>query len=124
VAAVLSAQTAYSIYYDPFVSTSVIVKVVSTADTAAILYSSTGIPLTFNYLTLNNVIKVISNFTAATAITGTGIYNGSACLTTCYLTYLSMTNPMSLATTTPPNSYSIHIEGLLTIVVLNPLFTL
>jgi len=42
---------------------------------------------------LNNVIKVISNFTS-TAITGASISGGAFCAGTCYLTYGAMTSPV------------------------------
>jgi len=79
-------------------------------------------PKTFNYYILKNVIKVVTNFVIATSIQGTSVTNGGACLGTCYLTYSSMVSPITL--TTPSNSYSIHLEGVLTTVVINPLFTL
>lgn len=121
-----SVQTGYTFYYDTFVSTSQTIKVVAYADTSAILYSIQEIPKTFNNFTINNVIKVITNFTTATNITGTSIFNGSACTTTCYLTYTSMTTLVTISTpnVTTPHTYNLHLEGLLTVAVLNPLFTL
>jgi hypothetical protein len=84
------------------------------------------VPSTYNYIVLNNVIKVISNFTVPTNISGTSIFNGTTCTTPCYLTYTSMTPAITLSTTntTPSNIYNVHLEGLLTTVVLNPLFSL
>jgi len=76
---------------------------------------------TFNYLTLLNVIKVISNFTANT-ISGTAITNGTLCASPCYLTYSSMNTPFVL--TANSFTYTVNLEGLLTVVVFNPLFTL
>jgi len=76
-------------------------------------------------LVLNNIIKVITNFTIATAVTGSSISSGGACLAICYLNYSIMDDPVTLTTATvPPNSYNIHLEGLYTVVVINPLFTL
>lgn len=122
--AILSPQTNYTFYYDTLVTTLVTISVVPTADALAILFSILQIPNTFNYIVLKNVIKVITNFTAVTVINGGNISNGGSCTGTCYLTYSSMNDPATITTTTPSNSYSVHIEGLLTVVIINPLFTI
>jgi len=86
------------------------------------MYSATKTPQSFNYLILNNVIKVISNFTN-TAITGGGsISGGGTCTAVCYLTYTSMASPVTLLANAV--SYFVNIQGLTTFVVFNPLFTL
>jgi len=90
-------------YYNTTITTSVSIKVVLTVDALAVLYLAPQIPQTFNYLILNNVIKVLSNFTSATAITGPSITNGGSCLATCYITYSLMTSPVTLITATTPS---------------------
>jgi hypothetical protein len=94
-AATLNATTGFTFSYNTYVSTSITIKVVSTNDSLAILYSVPQVPKTFNYLILANVIKVFSNFTN-TAITNINITGGAACSSICYITYSSNYSPAVL----------------------------
>jgi len=97
------------------------------SDPLAVLYNASLMLSTFNLLTLSNMLKIITNFSVPTAITGYTVtmFNGSSCTSPCYMNYTTMDSNITFTTVTlPRHTYTVHFEGLLTIAVINPQFTL
>jgi hypothetical protein len=69
--------------YDTNVVASVNLAVALTSDSNAILYSATQNLSTFQVLNLTNSIKIVTDFTTPTIVSGAGL-NGS-CTSMCYL---------------------------------------
>jgi len=81
-----SVTPAASFYWDQLVSGSVAV-IITLTTSSTVLYTNTITLNTFNYLVIEDVIKIVSNFTAPIGITGTGVDASQTCSGTCYITY-------------------------------------